>query len=105
MDKSGVRTSEFAVLISLTIIAIFSGLDVNANVITYHANSELLNDLFLAATAYMGLRGGGKIAQVIKGGPAAPEAAPATPPSAEEIVEGLIKKLAPAPVVNPPATS
>ena len=75
MDKPGVRTTEFAVLAVLTIIAIVAGFDINDNIITYHANMDLLNQLFLAGMAYMGLRGGGKMVAEARKQPSAKEVA------------------------------
>jgi len=82
MDKAGVRTTEFAVLGALTLIAIAAGFEINANVVTYHANMDLLNQLFLAGMAYIGVRGGGKIVAEAR-----------KQPSAEDVAKQVLSQL------------
>lgn len=66
MEKPGFRTSEFFVLSLLTGIALASGFSVVDGVTQYKPNMELLEQLFLAGLAYMGLRGGGKMISEVK---------------------------------------
>lgn len=66
-EKPGLRTTEFMVVVILGGISIISGLQVDAGVVNYHANMDLLNQLFILGMTYIGGRSAVKVAGTMKG--------------------------------------
>lgn len=85
MGTAGIKTSEFLGMFFAFALIALSGLDVKAGVVTYHLDMAAALAALGASTVYGGYR------TVLKR--KAASAAPAPPPSAEEVAKHILSDL------------
>lgn len=91
--KAGVRSTEFMAVLFAHVIAILSGLSITGGTVDFHANMDLLGQLFSIDMVYIGgrtvVKGGAMVADAIK----KPAPATASPPSVEDIAKQVLTQL------------